>query len=410
MLHILNGLAVGLAPVGAVHEQHVGTLRLGDGHALEMLLDVIAGKVDVAGQHLAELVGPLVALGLVSTDQGVHGEDVHHVVVAQAGLFFHAVTPPAVVNDMVAAHQTGQIEGLGGGIESGGALAGILAHRLGGDVLVSAQDDVRPDLIGDHIHIVLLVQLHGLFQLPALPHTAAGVVGVAHDGGMDLFLFQVLFHVLKVHPPHAVFILDQRAVDSLVAVVLQAHGKTDVGGAVDQDLVALGADAVQGADHAAQHAVLVADALLGQALHAVALCLPPDDGIEVFIGGVEVAKRGVVGALDDGFLDGGHGGEVHIGHPHGDGIKALLGGGGGKAGAKAIHCNGILAVAVHDGSEIVFHSGAPSLKIFIWPHFNTLCRRVQAASTFPRISCGKITNFYGNCTQKAGRHTPTGFY
>ena len=99
-----------------------------------MLLDVIAGKVDVAGQHLAELVGPLVALGLVSTDQGVHGENVHHVVVAQAGLLLDAVTPPVVVNDMVAAHQTSQIEGLGGGIESGGALAGILAHRLGGDV------------------------------------------------------------------------------------------------------------------------------------------------------------------------------------------------------------------------------------------------------------------------------------
>lgn len=114
VLHILNGLAVGLAPVGAVHEQHVGTLRLGNGHALEVLLDVIAGKVDVAGQHLAELVGPLVALGLVGTDQGVHGEDVHHVVVAQAGLLLDAVTPPVVVNDMVAAHQTSQIEGLGG--------------------------------------------------------------------------------------------------------------------------------------------------------------------------------------------------------------------------------------------------------------------------------------------------------
>ncbi|EEU98104.1 hypothetical protein FAEPRAA2165_00032 [Faecalibacterium duncaniae] len=35
---------------------------------------------------------------------------------------------------------------------------------------------------------------------------------------------------------------------------------------------------------------------------------------------------------------------------------------------------------------------------------------MQAASTFPRISCGKITNFYGNCTQKADRHTPTGFF
>ena len=34
------------------------------------------------------------------------------------------------------------------------------------------------------LHRILII--HGLFQLPALPHTAARVVGVAHDGSMDL--------------------------------------------------------------------------------------------------------------------------------------------------------------------------------------------------------------------------------
>ena len=245
VLHILNGLAVGLAPVGAVHEQHIGTLRLGDGHALEMLLDVIAGKVDVAGQHLAELVGPLVALGLVGTDQGVHGENVHHVVVAQAGLLLHAVTPPAVVNDMVAAHQTGQVEGLGGSIDSDSAHPCILADGLGGNVLVAFQNDVRPDLIRNHDTIIRLVDFHGLLDLPAFPDTAAGIVRAAEHGNVDVVCLDLGIHVLVVHPPDTVFILDQRAVNDLIAVVLNAHGEADIGGAVQQHGIAGGSKAVK---------------------------------------------------------------------------------------------------------------------------------------------------------------------
>ena len=70
---IADGLAVLLAPFGAVQEEHVGALGLGQLHAIEVLLDVVAGVVDVPAEHLAQLVHPLVALRLVSAGKGVHG-------------------------------------------------------------------------------------------------------------------------------------------------------------------------------------------------------------------------------------------------------------------------------------------------------------------------------------------------
>ena len=141
-LHILNGLAVGGAPVGAVHKEHIGAFGLCHMDTLEVLCDVVTGKIHVAGQRLTELVGPLIALGAVGTDEGVHREDVHGVIVAEGGFLLDAVTPPRVINDVIAADETGKVEGLGGGVEGGSAHPGVLTDGLGGDVLVAGEDDV----------------------------------------------------------------------------------------------------------------------------------------------------------------------------------------------------------------------------------------------------------------------------
>ena len=134
---------------------------------------------------------------------------------------------------MIAADETGKVEGLGGGVEGGSAHPGVLTDGLGRDVLVAGEDDVRPDLVGYDVDIILFVQLHGLFQLPPLPDAAAGVVGAAQDGGVDVLFGEVLFHVGVVHPPDAILVLHQRGVDDVIAVVGQAAGEADVGGAVD---------------------------------------------------------------------------------------------------------------------------------------------------------------------------------
>ena len=72
----LNIAAMLSAPLGAVQKHHVRALRTRIGHALKMLVHVIAEVLDIVGKHLVELVHPLVALRLVGTDKRVHGEDV----------------------------------------------------------------------------------------------------------------------------------------------------------------------------------------------------------------------------------------------------------------------------------------------------------------------------------------------
>ena len=67
----LNIAAMLAAPLGAVQEHHVRALRARIGHALKMLVHVIAEVVNVALDDLVELIEPLVALRLVGTDKRV---------------------------------------------------------------------------------------------------------------------------------------------------------------------------------------------------------------------------------------------------------------------------------------------------------------------------------------------------
>ena len=224
---------------------------------------------------------------------------------------------------------------------------------------MAGEDDVRPDLVRDDVDVILFVQFHRLFQLPPLPDAAAGVVGAAQDGGMDVLFGQMLLHVGVVHPPDVGFVLHQRGVDDVITVVGQAVGEADVGGAVHQHLIAPGADAVQRADDAAQNAVLVADGLGGQAGDAVAHRLPADDGVIIFGRRVEVAEGRVLHPLDDGLLDGGQTDEVHVRHPHGDGVEPGPGRIGRKALAQSVYGDGIPAMTVGQGGEIIFHAALP---------------------------------------------------
>ncbi len=136
-------------------------------------------------------------------------------------------------------------------------------------------------------------------------------------------------------------------------------GEPDVGGAVHQHRIAGGRKTGQGRNHAAQHAVLIPDAVPGEQgrVGPVAPHLPADDGIVVFAAGVKVAEGRVLRPGNDGLGHGGHGGEVHIRHPHGDGVKTGPGRSRGHAAGQAqpVHGDGIPAVPVHQGSKIILH-------------------------------------------------------
>ena len=125
---------------------------------------------------------------------------------------------------------------------------------------------------------MLFIQCHGLFNFPAFPDTAAGIVGRAEDGSVDLIFYDLALHIFKVHPPDALFIQLEGAVDDMVAVVGQGSGEADVSGGVDQNLVTPGAQYIYGAGDTAQNTVGIADMFRLQAVHTVALASIPVAG------------------------------------------------------------------------------------------------------------------------------------
>ena len=187
----------------------------------------------------------------------------------------------------------------------------------------------------------------------------------AEHRGVDMVLLEPAVHILVIHAPYARVVLDQGAVDDAVAVALKALGKADVGGGVEQHAAALGAEYVQGADHTAQNTVFVADVLPLEVRRAVAAPLPVEDGVEVGVGGEKVAVGRVLSPLDDGLGDRWHGGEVHVGHPHGDLAEALphL----GSLCGDDVQGQGVPAAAVNDTGKIVLHYESASLFCTLGP-------------------------------------------
>ena len=158
--------------------------------------------------------------------------------------------------------------------------------------------------------------------------------------------------------------------DDVVAVIGQGGGEADIGGGVKQNVVTLGAENVQGAGDAAQNTVGIANVLALQTFHTVADIVPADDAVIVFLPGGEIAVGCVLRALDDGFGNGGAGGEIHIRDPHGNHIETIFGTCGAESGGltHSVHRDGIHAPAVHNGGEIVFHLTA-LLLLFFWRYY-----------------------------------------
>ena len=167
---------------------------------------------------------------------------------------------------------------------------------------------------------------------------------------MDVVLGELALHVLKVHTPHTLIVELKRAVDNTIARSLDGLGKADVGGTMNQHRIARLDIRAQRRHDTAQHTVFVADVLGEQALDVIAATLPFDDAAEILGARIEIAKHGVLGALNDALLDRGHRGKIHVRHPHGDAVEALVGCVRSHAGdlAPGVNGDGVHAVAVDD--------------------------------------------------------------
>ena len=357
---IIKRFFVGAAPALAVDPEHVSALRPGDRHAVEAVLYIIHREIHIAGQDLAQLLEPVAALVAVGADQGVHGQKIHIIVVRQGGLLVEAVPKILVVNNAVAAHQAGQIESFRRRIKGNRAVPSIVGDGLCRNMSSPRQSQVRPDLVRNNEDIVLFVQGHDLLQLLAFPHAPARIVRRAHNCSVDFVRDNAALHVEKVHAPDTAGVQHEWAVDDFEAVVGQGVGEADVGGRVDQDLAAVFTKNAQGADDAAQDAVLVADVFRVQGLNAVGPGLPVCDGVVVFLPGRKISIHWVFGPLDHGSRDGRDGLKVHVGDPHGDALKAFSGGHFEYAEyILGVDGDGILAMAIDYFREIILHCCSP---------------------------------------------------
>ncbi len=154
-----------------------------------------------------------------------------------------------------------------------------------------------------------------------------------------------------------------------VAVVAQAVGESDVRRAVQQHGVAGRGECGHGGDHAAEHAVFVSDRVTGQSGHVVAVALPADDRVEVLVRRIEVAIQRVLRAFDDRLGNGRHRGEIHVGDPHRNHIESLARRVRRHSWyrAQTVHRQGVLAMSVDDGGEIVNHAVSFAIQSFQRP-------------------------------------------
>ena len=100
---------------------------------------------------------------------------------------------------------------------------------------------------------------------------------------MDVVLLQLGGHILIVHAPDALLVLDQRRQDDPVAVLLYAVREANVGWAVEKHGVTWRGKGRKRGDQAAKHAVLVSNVCRLKAAHAVAPGLPVNDCLVVLI-------------------------------------------------------------------------------------------------------------------------------
>ena len=133
-----------------------------------------------------------------------------------------------IINDVIASYKSCQIKSFTWCIKSHCTLLCIFRHTLGWNMLMSGCNNIRPDFIRDNHYVMLFVDFHCLFNLPTFPNTTTWVMRRTEDCCMDLILYDLLFHIIKVHTPYAVFIFYQVAVDNVISIIGQAVCKTNV--------------------------------------------------------------------------------------------------------------------------------------------------------------------------------------
>ena len=102
----------------------------------------------------------------------MHGQNIHLIVVRQGTHLGYLPAQLIIIDDVIAADQSGDVEGLARRIGGQHMFPRVGAHVLQRCVRMSFERKIRPDLVADHVHMMRFKHLHHCFQLAALPDSS----------------------------------------------------------------------------------------------------------------------------------------------------------------------------------------------------------------------------------------------
>ena len=102
----------------------------------------IVSIIDIFRKNTAEFIDPFIPFRLIGTYKRMHGKYIHCIIMTDIRRASDTVTQIITVNDMIAADQAGQIEGLARSIDRYRPLPRILTDTLCRCVDAAVQQDI----------------------------------------------------------------------------------------------------------------------------------------------------------------------------------------------------------------------------------------------------------------------------
>ena len=194
------------APFRTIQKQHVSSLWAADLHSLKVFLNIIAGKVYVSGQYLTQFIYPLISFRLICSDQRVHRQNIHLVIMRFTALCHNSVSQIFVINNMIASYQSCQIKSLTWRIHRNCSVSCILTYRLSRNMFIALQNQVRPDFIRNYNAVICFINLHCFLNFTLLPYSSTWIMRATKNCHMNVICFNFRIHILKIHTPDSVLI------------------------------------------------------------------------------------------------------------------------------------------------------------------------------------------------------------
>ena len=100
------------APFGAVREEHICSLRFRKRYPLKVIPEIINGIAYIFRQYTAQFVHPLRPFLPISSNQSMHRQDIHIIIMTKGRFLEDTLPQPLVIDNVIASNETRQVKSL----------------------------------------------------------------------------------------------------------------------------------------------------------------------------------------------------------------------------------------------------------------------------------------------------------